>query len=248
RRLRHLGGACTGPRERPREDGRRQCLEVRLAGQLWIDLSEPLGGFEQQWRGVVATGREERELCAPQLGPRDQTQCVIECSCLQLRLGCRERAPRPARLLGCQLRGSLQESGRCGETSSCLRPRCRKLELGSNVLIKRRRRLRTVPCAAIRVDLPIGRFRQREVNLSSLGRLGRSVHGRPYKRMTERNRTVQSQQPFQLGCLHSRLRDSELLRRAPQKRWIAERLCRRQEYQLPCIAWEPHESPREALL
>jgi hypothetical protein len=81
---------------------------VRLAGQLRIDRAQALRGYEQQRRGVAAPRREERDLrpeqagpCLielaqqPRLGRRDQAQGVVERSGLELRLGGRERAPRP---------------------------------------------------------------------------------------------------------------------------------------------------------
>ena len=53
-------------RERPREDGRRQRLEIGLTGQLGIDRPKSPGGFEQQHGSFAASRREERDLAAQQ--------------------------------------------------------------------------------------------------------------------------------------------------------------------------------------
>ena len=105
-----------------------------------------------------------------------------------------------------------------------------------------------MPRAAIRVDLRIGCVRQRAVSLAPLVRLGRTVHRRAHKRMTERHCTVQRQQAFRLHGERGRLRDPKLLRCAPQKCRVADRFCRRQEQQPPSVAREPRQPPREALL
>ena len=101
-------GACARSGQRPGEDCRSQRLQVCLAGQLRIDLTEPLGGPEQQCCGVAATRGEKRNLAAEQTGLRlfgltetpcfsrcDQPQSVIQRSGLHLRLGRGERPPRP---------------------------------------------------------------------------------------------------------------------------------------------------------
>ena len=108
--------------------------------------------------------------------------------------------------------------------------------------------MRTVPGAAIRVDLGIGRVRQRAVSLAPLVGLRRPVHRRAHERMPEHHCTVQRQQAFRLRGVRGRLRDPKLLRRAPQKRRVADRFCCRQEQQPPRVAREPCQPPREALL
>jgi hypothetical protein len=66
--------------------------------------------------------------------------------------------------------------------------------------------------------------------------------------VTEHHRTVQRQQTFRLRGVRGRLRDPKLLRRAPQKRRVADRFCCRQEQQLPRVAREPRQPSRETLL
>src|SRR5439155_20607873 len=53
---------------------------------------------------------------------------------------------------------------------------------------------------------------------------------------------------FRLHGVRGRLRDPELLRRAPQKRRVTDGFCRRQEQQPPRVTREPRQASREALL
>jgi hypothetical protein len=122
------------------------------------------------------------------------------------------------------------------------------LELRGDVLVGHGRRLRTVPCAAIGVDLRIGGVRQRAVSLAPFARVGRAIHRRAHERMTEHHCTVQRQQAFRLRGVRGRLWNFKLLGRAPQKREIADWFCCRQEQQSPRVAREPRQPPRETLL
>ena len=254
-------GARARSGERSSEDRRRQCLEVGLAGQLGIDVPEPLGGLEQQWHRYAATRRDERDLCPQQAGlgalwlgqhPRlsrcDQAQSVIQRASLQRCAGRRERAPRPTRLLGCQRGGSLQEPSRCREPASCLGPCRRTFELGGNVLIGHGCRPSAVPGSAIRVDLRIGCVCQRPVNLAPLVRTGGAVHRRAHKWMTERHGIVQREQTFPLHRVRGRLWDAQLHDGAPQQSGVTERFCGRQQQQSSRVAREPRQPSREALL
>src|SRR5215218_429686 len=66
--------------------------------------------------------------------------------------------------------------------------------------------------------------------------------------MTERHVSVQPQQALRLhGCSRC-LRDSKLVRGAPQKRRVTDRLGGGQEEKPTRVAWEPREPPAEALL
>src|SRR6266542_2608685 len=66
--------------------------------------------------------------------------------------------------------------------------------------------------------------------------------------MTERHLSVQPQQALRLhGCSRC-LRDSKLVRGAPQKRRVTDRLGGGQEEKPTRVAWEPREPPAEALL
>ena len=53
-----------------------------------------------------------------------------------------------------------------------------------------------MPSAAIRIDLRIGRLRQRAVDSAALLQPGRPIHSRANQRMTENHSRTQLQQPF----------------------------------------------------
>ena len=142
---------------------------------------------------------------------REQTERVVECACPEFRLSRDQRALRTAYGSGCQRRSAFEERGSSSEAATRLRPRRRALELAGHLLVGRGRRLRTVPRAAIRVDLRIGCVRQRAVSLAPLVRLGRAVHRRAHERMTEHHCTVQRQQAFRLHGVRGRLWDPKLL-------------------------------------
>src|SRR5438552_4264134 len=98
-----------------------------------IEWFEPLGGLQQQERSVATGAQRERDLTAQQVnlsalklvqrsGPchRNQSECRIERAGLVLGAGRGERSPRPARGLGRQRGGALQERGRCRQPSARL--------------------------------------------------------------------------------------------------------------------------------
>src|SRR6476660_9600595 len=66
--------------------------------------------------------------------------------------------------------------------------------------------------------------------------------------MTECHLPVQRQQAFRLHGSRRCLRDSKLVRGAPQKRRVTDRLSGGQEEEPTRVAWEPPEPPAEALL
>ena len=166
---------------------------------------------EQHRGGVAAVRGDECDLRAQQLDPgaielveradlrrREQTERVVERACLELRLSRDQRALRTAPGVGRQRGRALEEGGSGGEAAARLRARRGALELGGHLLVGHGRRLRTVPRAAIRVDLRIGCLRERAVGLAPLARLGRPVHRRAHERMAEHHRAVQRQQALRL--------------------------------------------------
>src|ERR1700751_4711606 len=66
--------------------------------------------------------------------------------------------------------------------------------------------------------------------------------------MTDRDLPVQRQQASRLHGSRRCLRDSKLVRGAPQKRRVTDRLSGGQKEELTRVAWEPREPPAEALL
>src|SRR5882724_12500742 len=66
--------------------------------------------------------------------------------------------------------------------------------------------------------------------------------------MTESHLPVQRQQAFRLHGCGRCLRDSKLVRSAPQKRRITNRLSGSQDEEPTRVEWEPRKPPAEALL
>ena len=122
------------------------------------------------------------------------------------------------------------------------------LELSGNLLVGHGCCLCAMPGAAIRVDLGIGRFRERSVDLAPLVRSCCPVHSRAHEWMTEHDSGVEGDQAVRLGGVRGRLRDSEALGGAPLERGVAGRIGRRHEQQPPRVTRQPCEPPREALL
>src|SRR6478735_2348604 len=66
--------------------------------------------------------------------------------------------------------------------------------------------------------------------------------------MTESHLPVQRQQAFRLHSCGRCLRDSKLVRSAPEKRRVTDRLSGGQEQEPTRVEWEPRKPPAEALL
>ena len=160
------------------------------------------------------------------LDARQQRKRSLQIACIALGASSREQAPCTVRGLGRKGCGALQEGSNGRQSAARLRPSSRALKLGGDLLVGHGRRLRPVPCAAIRVERWIGCLREGAVNLSSLVRLSRAVHRRPHKRMTEPHCTVERQQAVGLHRGRGRLRDAKLAGGAPQKCGVTERLRR----------------------
>jgi hypothetical protein len=65
----------------------------------------------------------------------------------------------PPRRIRCHAGGALEERGRGGEAAARLRPACRALQFGGDVLVQFGQRRGPVPCAAIRISAWIGSLR-----------------------------------------------------------------------------------------
>src|SRR6266550_3126377 len=120
----------------------------------------------------MAPRSQQRDTCTLQVAEGaylcdgEKAERVIERPCLEFRLRGGEGPSRASRRFGGQRHGALEESRGGGETAPRLRPRRGALELAGQLFIWHRRRLRTVPRAPIRVDLRIGRIRERAVSLA----------------------------------------------------------------------------------
>jgi hypothetical protein len=109
------------------------------------------------------------------LSGAEQAESVIERARLELHLCGGEGALRAARGFGCQRGGAFEERRGGGKTASRPRPGRRTFQVGGNVLVGRGGRLRPVPGAAIRVEVRVGRFGERPVDLPSLLECGGAV-------------------------------------------------------------------------
>src|SRR4051794_25636396 len=104
---------------------------------------------------------------------------VVERARLELRLRGGQGALRAMGGFGRELDRALEEGRGGRKTTTRLRPGCGMLQFRGNVLIGGRRRLRSVPGAAVGVDFGIGRLRKRAVDLAPLVRAGCPVDSRP---------------------------------------------------------------------
>jgi hypothetical protein len=97
-----------------------------------------------------------------------------------------KRASGASVRIGGEHRGPLEECA-CGrETAACLRARSRSVELGRDVFVGCRRRLRSMPRPAIPVALWVRRLRKRAVRQSPLARRRCRVHGGTKEWVAER--------------------------------------------------------------
>ncbi len=209
-------------------------FQIGLTREPRIERLEPLGGLEQQRRSVATAAQRERDLTTQQvdlgalelvqrsgLCDRDKSERRVERAGLVLGLGRGERSPRPARRLGRQHGGTLQERGRCRQPSARLSAARRALELGRDVLVEARRRLGEMPGAAIGIDLGIGRVRQRTMHRLPVLRRGRPIDGRADQRVTKGHARADREQPVGLGRRPDP--DPEPLGRPPQQHRVADR-------------------------
>jgi transcriptional regulator with XRE-family HTH domain len=138
-------------------------------------------GPDQAPAALVALGvRADFEArCAdyPELaGPVQDRYLVTAMTERQLRIAITE----PAKKAGSRVDDDL--TGRRGQAAARLRPASRPLKLCGDLLIRTRRRLSTVPGAAVRVDLRVGRLRQRTIHVLSLQSRRRLVRRRADQR------------------------------------------------------------------
>ena len=187
----------------------------------------------------TAAGRDGPEAAHAELGPRplELARHLIRRRDQRQRHRVRRPATSPGRreapalttrLLGRQRRGALRNAAAAAKPP---RACARAAERSSSAATSSSgvdAACAPVPCAAIWIELPIGRIRQRAMNPRSLVRLGRAVHGRPHKRMTERHPRSSTNRPSSsTACAADS--GSRALSRPPHKRRIAERLGRRQQ-------------------
>ncbi len=175
------------------------------------------------------------------LGGAEQSESLVERTRLVAGLRRGKRPPGGAPGLWRQLGGAPQKGSGGGQTAPRLSPARRPLELGGNILPGAGRGLSKVPGAPVRVDLRVGRLRQRAVRLPSpLGRC-RPVDRRTHQRMAKAHPAVDLDQASRLRRLERRGRDPEPLGRPSQQRGITERLRRGDQQKTPGLR---REGPR----
>ena len=79
-----------------------------------------------------------------------------------------QRAPGPARPVGCQLCGALTQCGGRRQAAAGTRPGYRALEFGGDVLIKPGRCARAMPSATVGIDAGVGGLGQGAVRAVAL--------------------------------------------------------------------------------
>ena len=142
--------------------------------------------------------------------------------------------------------GAVQKRRRCRQPSARLSAARRALELGGDVFIEPRRRLREVPGTAVRIDLRVGGVGQRAMRGVPVLRRGRAIDGRADQRVTKGHPRADREQAVGVG---RRLNlDPEPPGRPPHQHRVADRLGRRDQQQLLGIRRQPREPAAKAVL
>ena len=157
-------------------------MQIGLPRQPGVERFEAFGGLEQQRWSVAAPAGGERDLPAQQVGPGSlelvkrsrlrrgqQPQRRIERAGLGRYPRRGQRALRPPGRFERQRGRPFQERGRRRQPAARLRPAGRALQLGSDVLIGPRRRLREVPRPPIGIGARIGRLGEGTVDPAPFG-------------------------------------------------------------------------------
>ena len=232
--------AAAGSRQRPGEQRRGPRIEVRIAREAHIERLELPCSLEQQQWSLAAAVLGERHLSAEQihagsaelversgLSCRPQAERGVEGAGLQVDLGrCKHALGAAARLR--RKVGRPSEERCCGsEPAARLRATSGTLEFPRDVLVLALCGLRTMPGAAIRLELGVGRGRQRRVHALALEIRRRTIDRGAHQRMPESDLCADFQKSCPRCRLNGRARDSKLRRGAPHERGIADGLSRR---------------------
>ena len=125
----------------------------------------------------------------------EQRESVVERPGLVLRLCRRQRPLRTPARVRRQCRGALEEGGGGGQATARLGADGGSLQLAGDGLVGGGRRLGQVPGAPVRIELRVGRIRQRPVHLSPLIRRRRPVDRRAHERMAKPDSAVDFDKP-----------------------------------------------------
>ena len=171
---------------------------------------------------------------------------TIECSRAEAGLGGRQRSVGSAGGVARQRDRTLQEGGGGGLATSCLRPEGRALQLAGHVLVGPGGRSSQMPCAAIRIAVPIRRLCQCQVRRSPLPLVSGPVHGRARQRVAERHALPHRQQLVR--CVDRGERDSEPITCALQEQRVTHRLGRGEQQQPSRVLRKRPQAPGIAVL
>ena len=192
---------------------RSEGLEVGLTRQRGIERFEPSGGIDKERRSrrcrdrrrtrsaraAAAAARAEARRAGVSSAVASSSSRGLAAPRLQLGL----RGGESTRSSSCRVRGqlgrSLEERGRGRDAAPALGAVGRALEFVGDRLVETGRRVRAMPCAAIRIGLGIRRLGQRAVHLLALVHGCRPVHRRAHQRMAEAHPGAERDQLCRLG-------------------------------------------------
>jgi len=148
---------------------------------------------------------------SPRLSNPEEIEGIVDGAGLELGLGRGQRTLRATGGLGRQLDRALEEGGGGREATACLRPGRGMLQLGRNVLVRDRRRVRAMPRAAVGIQSGVGGRRERPVRLAPILGRCRAIDRGAQERVAEPDLQPDGEQPI-------RLRFSQVIGRDPELR------------------------------
>ena len=182
------------------------------------------------------------------LGRREQGKCCVELARLALRPRGGEGALCPTCRIGRQPGRALEERRRRDKASARPGPPGRSLEIGSDRLVRRKRRLRQVPGPAIGIGVRIGRLRQGSVYLVPLRDRGDSIRRGSHHRVAEPDPLLDLDEARLLGCGGRLGVQGQRTRGAPEDRRVAKRFGSGDEQQPTAVDRQRFEPPPESFL
>ena len=223
---------------------RRDGIQVGLTGERDVEMLEPPSGGEQKRRRLIAAALRERDLGTQQIDPceheivggsglrhGEESGRRLERPGVELRLCSFQGALRAAGRILRQRGRALEERGHRCDAATSLGPLRRTLEFHGDVLVGAGRRLRTVPCPAIGIDVSVDRLGQRPMCLLAVRQGCRPVDRRAHQRMTKSHQGAEPDQSRSLRRYGRFRSKSETVRGTPQQAQVPEWLRRRGEQQ-----------------
>ena len=156
---------------RDRSRARAPDRAARASSQLEAAAPERRSRGSRSTRPRRAAGRDGRagaRPARPTSAAASSAARSVERARPQAGLGGGERPVGSSRRVAGQRDRALQERRRGGEAAARLRPTRRSLELERDLLVGTRRRRGQMPRTTIRIGIPVGRLRQRQMRRSAL--------------------------------------------------------------------------------